>query len=100
MVEKREYFSITHLFYAVFLIFLLFHGTVFWLWLALPLSIYFIDVLIRSLLKTRKVKMLAIEALSDGVTKIRFAKPKHFLPVILFIYALPIWHHINGILLR
>jgi len=76
--RKREYFSASHLLYAVFLVFTLLHGQNFWIWLAAPLTIYFIDVLIRSLFKSRKVKILAIEAMSDGVTKIRFAKPKHF----------------------
>jgi predicted ferric reductase/Ca2+-binding EF-hand superfamily protein len=76
--RDRERFSRTHLFYGVFIIAILLHGPRFWLWLMLPATLYALDALYRYLFRTRNVKVLAMHPLSDGVTLVRFAKPRHF----------------------
>lgn len=74
----RERFSFTHLFYGAFIIIILLHGPRFWMWLPLPAAVFALDSLFRYFFRTRRVKVLAMQALSDGVTLVRFAKPKHF----------------------
>ena len=76
--RNRERFSNTHLLYGIFIIAILMHGPGFWMWLLLPAALYFLDALYRAIFKTRSVKVLATQALSDGVTLVRFAKPRRF----------------------
>jgi len=76
--RNRERFSNTHLIYGIFIIAILMHGPSFWMWLLLPATLYFLDALYRSVFKTRSVKIMAMQALSDGVTLVRFAKPRRF----------------------
>jgi len=76
--RMRERFSFTHLFYGAFIAIILLHGPRFWMWLPLPAALFALDGLFRYLFRTRRVKVLSIEALSDGVTLVRFAKPSRF----------------------
>ncbi|HEX2586387.1 MAG TPA: ferric reductase-like transmembrane domain-containing protein [Steroidobacteraceae bacterium] len=76
--RRRERFAVTHLFYAVFLVAVLYHGQHFWMWIAPALLIYALDALYRKVWMTRKVKIISMEPLSDGVTRVRFAKPAKF----------------------
>ena len=76
--RMRERFSFTHLFYGTFIVVLLLHGPRFWMWLPLPAALFALDGLFRYFFRTRRVKVLAMQALSDGVTLVRFAKPKRF----------------------
>jgi predicted ferric reductase/Ca2+-binding EF-hand superfamily protein len=76
--RNRERFSNTHLFYSIFIISILMHGPMYWMWLFLPALFYFLDALYRYIFKTRSVKVLAMQVLSDGVTLVRFAKPAYF----------------------
>jgi predicted ferric reductase/Ca2+-binding EF-hand superfamily protein len=76
--RRRERFSGTHVFYGAFMVVILLHGPRFWMWLPLPAVLYALDWIFRSIFRTRRVKVLAIRALSDGVTLVRFAKPARF----------------------
>jgi predicted ferric reductase len=57
---------------------ILLHGPRFWMWLPVPAVLYALDGVFRSIFRTRRVKVLAMQALSDGVTLMRFAKPVRF----------------------
>jgi len=74
----RERFSFTHLFYSSFIVVILLHGPRFWMWLPLPAVVFALDGLFRYFFRTRRVKLLSVQPLSDGVTLVRFAKPKRF----------------------
>ncbi len=76
--RSRERFSGTHLFYGAFVVVILLHGPRFWMWLPVPALLYALDGIFRSAFRTRRVKVLAMQALSDGVTRMRFAKPRRF----------------------
>jgi len=78
----REWFSLTHLLYGGFIVGLLLHGPVFWVWFLLPASILTIEALMRYFLKTRSMKVVELKTLADGVTAVLLSKPKsmHFYP--------------------
>ncbi|WP_105103425.1 ferric reductase-like transmembrane domain-containing protein [Microbulbifer pacificus] len=76
--RQRERFTSSHLLYAGFIIAILLHGPVFWAWLAVPAGLFFLDALYRAFIKTRRVEVLSVRPLADGVTAVRFAKPRDF----------------------
>jgi ferredoxin-NADP reductase len=48
------------------------------MWLSLPASLFAIDGTYRYFFRTKPVRVLSVQALSDGVTLLRFAKPPQF----------------------
>jgi predicted ferric reductase/Ca2+-binding EF-hand superfamily protein len=75
-VSNREWFVLTHLLYGGFLIGLLMHGPVFWIWFILPASFFAVDALIRYFIKTRRMKVIELKSLAEGVTSVLLRKPK------------------------
>lgn len=75
---RRETFLAVHLLYGAWLAVLLFHAPYFWAWLTPPAALFLADALVRWALKTRPVTILEMKALSNGVTWVRFKKPKGF----------------------
>ncbi len=76
--KSHQLFSLAHYSYAVFIVACLYHGPVFWAWLTIPLLLFFVDALIRTFSKTRKLVITKLTALSDRVTTIRLNKPDRF----------------------
>ncbi|MDH4189487.1 MAG: ferric reductase-like transmembrane domain-containing protein [Betaproteobacteria bacterium] len=76
--RNRERFSGTHMFYGAFIVVILLHGPRFWMWLLLPGMLFVLDGVFRRIFRTRRVKVLAMQALPDGATLLRFSKPARF----------------------
>jgi predicted ferric reductase/Ca2+-binding EF-hand superfamily protein len=74
--SNREWFALSHLLYGAFIAGLLLHGPVFWLWFALTGSLLAIESLMRYFLKTRRMKVIELKSLAEGVTAITLNKPK------------------------
>jgi predicted ferric reductase/Ca2+-binding EF-hand superfamily protein len=72
--KNYERFLRIHLLYAPFMVALLFHGPVFWKWLAPALAIFGLDALYRIFFKYRKVEITELRSLSDRVTQVRFKR--------------------------
>ncbi len=97
--RQRERFSGTHLSYGAFIVIILLHGRHFWMWLPVPALLFVLDGMFRYFFRTQKVKVLALQALSDGVTLVRFARPAgfNFYPGDYLSFNLPVisrweWH--------
>lgn len=80
--RRREAFAAAHYLYVAWLVVLLLHGPAFWMWLAAPALVFLADALVRWGFKTRRVTIVELKPLSDGVTWVRFKRPKgfHFQP--------------------
>jgi len=78
----REWFHTSHLLYGLLFIGLLTHGPVFWAWCILPAALFGIEAVLRYFLKTRRMKVISLRSLADGVTSVLLHKPKymHFYP--------------------
>jgi len=76
--RRHERFVFSHLLYAAFLAGLLYHASALWQWLAFPLLLFFIDCLVRTFRKTRRVTITEMTPLANGVTRVYFKKPKNF----------------------
>jgi predicted ferric reductase/Ca2+-binding EF-hand superfamily protein len=75
-VTHREWFALTHLLYGGLFIGLLMHGPVFWIWFMLPASFFAAEALIRYFLKTRRMEVVELKTLAEGVTSVLMRKPK------------------------
>src|SRR4029077_7790110 len=49
-----------------------------WQGLVLPLLTFFLDCLVRKFFKTRKIHIVEMKPLTNGVTRVYFKKPKNF----------------------
>lgn len=73
---NREFFSASHLLYGAFLAALLLHAPGVWMWIAAPLSLYALDALWRALFRRRRLRIVSLTPLADGVTSVVLEKPK------------------------
>jgi len=79
--KRRQHyqgFVKTHYLYAPFLVALLYHGPVFWLWMAPAILVFGADAAHRALVKHRKVEITELRSLSDRVTQVRFKRGRLF----------------------
>jgi NADPH oxidase 5 len=74
--ENREAFGASHLLYGLMVGALLLHAPSFWMWIAVPFGVFFVDSLARGLFQTRELKITSLTPLSDGVTSVVMEKPK------------------------
>jgi NAD(P)H-flavin reductase/Ca2+-binding EF-hand superfamily protein len=76
--QKHESFASSHALYAAVLAGLLLHAPGFWQWFAAPFALFLLDCLARWTWKTRRIEILELKPLPDGVTYVRFRKPRRF----------------------
>jgi predicted ferric reductase len=76
--RRRELFTAVHFLYAPWLTLMLVHSPRFWAWMTFPALLFLADALVRWGWKTRKVTILEMKPLANGVTWVRFRKPKGF----------------------
>ncbi len=76
--RQHELFVLSHLLYGGFLAGLLYHAAALYQWLALPLVLFFLDCLVRQFRKTRRINIVEMKPLANGVTRVYFKKPKRF----------------------
>lgn len=72
--KNYEKFARTHLLYAPFMVALLFHGPMFWIWLAPCICLFALDAIYRIFFKYRRVEITELRSLSDRVTQVRFKR--------------------------
>ncbi len=76
--RRFEIFYFTHLLYAPLLVLLVIHAPHVLLWLGLPLLGFGVEQLFRALRRGRRARILAIEPLKSGVTRVEIERPLGF----------------------
>lgn len=73
-----EVFYFTHLAFVLWFVFILLHGPVFWIWAAVPISLYLIEWAIRFIKNKKPVEVRTITPLPSGVTAVELNRPDYF----------------------
>jgi len=73
---NHQMFSIVHATFAIYLIAILYHSHIFWVWLTLPAILLLFDSLIRIFCKTKKLKITKLTGLANEVTLVTLKKSK------------------------
>lgn len=76
--RRHEVFVVSHLLYAGLLVGLLYHAASLWMWLAPSLLVYTVDAAVRVWRKNHRIEIIEMKPLANGVTRLRFKKPKNF----------------------